>query len=75
MLGLIFFVLYIGDLFEVVSFVFLYMYVDDMIIYCIGELVDFVINMFNNVLKELEDWSLKNNLVFYFKKCEVMMLL
>lgn len=50
------------------------MYVDDMIIYCIGELVDFVINMFNNVLKELEDWSLKNNLVFYFKKCEVMML-
>ena len=70
-LGPTLFALYTGDLPEAVSSASLYMYADDTTIYCIGESVDSV----TNVLKELEDWSSKNNLVPHPKKCEAMMLL
>ena len=50
------------------------MYADDTTIYCIGESVDSVTNTLNNALKELEDWSSKNNLVPLPKKGEAMML-
>ena len=74
-LGPTLFALYTGDLPEVVSSASLYMYSDDTTIYCIGESVDSVTNTLNNALKELEDWSSKNNLVPHPKKCETMMLL
>ena len=74
-LGPTLFALYTGDLPEAVSSVSLYMYADDTTIYCIGESVDSVTNALNNALKELEDWSSKNNLVPHPKKCEAMMLL
>ena len=48
------------------------MYADDPTIYCIGESVDSVTNTLNNALKELEDWSSKNNLVPHPKKREAM---
>ena len=62
-LGPTLFALYTGDLPEAVSSASLYMYADDTTIYCIGESVDSVTNTLNNALKELEDWSSKNNLV------------
>ena len=74
-LGPTLFALYTGDLPEAVSSASLYMYADDTTIYCIGESVDSVTNTLNNALKELEDWSSKNNLVPHPKKCEAMMLL
>ena len=37
--------------------------------------MDSVTNTLNNALKELEDWSSKNNLVCHPKKCKAMMLL
>ena len=77
MLGPTLFALYAGHLPEAVSSTSLYtcMYADDTTIYCIGESVDSVTNTLNNALKELEDWSSKNNLVPHPKKCEAMMLL
>ena len=74
-LGPTLFALYTGDLPEAVSSASLYMYADDTTIYCIGESVDSVTNALNNAIKELEDWSSKNNLVPHPKKCEAMMLL
>ena len=74
-LGPTLFALYTGDLPEAVSSASLYMYADDTTIYCIGESVDSVTNTLNNALKELEDWSSKNNLVPHPKKCEAMVLL
>lgn len=73
-LGPTLFALYTSDLPEAVSSASLYMYADDTTIYCIGESVDSVTNTLNNALKELEDWSSKNNLVPHPKKCEAMML-
>ena len=75
MLGPTLFALYTGDLPEAVSSASLYMYADDTTIYCIGGSVDSVTNALNNALKELEDWSSKNNLVPHPKRCEAMMLL
>ena len=62
-LGPTLFALYTGDLPEAVNSASLYMYADDTTMYCIGESVDSVTNALNNALKELEDWSSKNNLV------------
>ena len=73
-LGPTLFALYTSDLPEAVSSASLYMYADDTTIYCIGESVDSVTNTLNNALKELEDWSSKNNLVPHPKKCEAIML-
>ena len=75
MLGPTLFALYTGDLPEAVSSASLYMYADDTTIYCIGGSVDSVTNALNNALKELEDWSSKNNLVPHPERCEAMMLL
>ena len=76
-LGQTLFALYTGDLPKAVSSASLYtcMYANDTTICCIGELVDSVINRLNNALKELEDWSLKNNPVPHPNECEAMMLL
>ena len=75
MLGPTLFALYTADLPEAVSCASLYMYTDNTTIYCIGESVDSVSNTLSNAVKELEDWSSKNNLVPHPKKCEAMMLL
>lgn len=48
------------------------MYVDDIILYCIGDFIDVVIFEFNKVLEEFLYWCKINLFVFYLKKCEVM---
>ena len=58
-----------------VAIEFKFVNADDTTIYCIGESVDSVTNTLNNALKELEDWSSKNNLVPHPEKCEAMILL
>jgi len=69
------FALYSGNLPEAVTATSLYMYTEDTTIYFMGESLDSVTNTLNKALKELEDWSSKNNLVPHSKKCEAMILL
>lgn len=51
------------------------MYVDDIIIYCIGKSFDEVCFKLNKVLDELRFWSFRFKLSIYFIKIEVMIFI
>lgn len=73
-MGLIFFVLFINDFFFLIDNGEIYMYVDDIIVFVVGVLVDEVIVKLNIVLKEFYKWCLCNKFIFYLKKSEFMLL-
>lgn len=75
MFGLRLYIIYVNDLFDVIIFGNVFMYVDDIIIYCIGKSFDEVCFKLNKVLDELRFWSFRFKLSIYFIKIEVMIFI
>lgn len=50
------------------------MYIDNIMIYCIGEIVDVVVIYLNKVLNEVYKWCLNSCLFCYLRKSEVMLI-
>lgn len=50
--GFMLFLFFINDFLNLLKFVEIYLYVDDIIIYCVVGMMDLLINMLNNVLVE-----------------------
>ena len=68
------FSLYTNDLPGAIKSTMTFMYVNDTIIYCIGDSVDEVIVKLNIGLVDLIIWCKQNSLIPHPKKCEGMIL-
>lgn len=55
--------------------VFVEMFVDDIIVFCIGNIVDEVLFKIQKVIVDLNKWVKDNFMIIYFVKSELMLLL
>ena len=74
-LGPMLFALYTNDLASAVTSSSVFMYMDDTIVYCIGNTVDNTVTSLNKALSELNSWCQENSLNPYSAKCEAMLLM
>ena len=51
------------------------MYVDDTVVYCIGNTADSTVTSLNKALSELNSWCQENSLNPYSAKCKAMLLM
>lgn len=63
-----------NDFLFLVFFGFVYMFVDDIMVYCISDMVEKSIVKLNFVFCELNEWCFINRLIFYLGKSEVMLI-
>ena len=74
LLGPRLFATYVNDLLDHVTIGELYMYVDDTTIYVIGNSVEDIVIILQEVLDQVNSWTLENRLVVHEGKSEAMTL-
>ena len=73
-LGPLLFSLFTSDLPNKVISGDTHLYADDTTLYCIAKTADLAVNLLNQALSELHEWSITARLTIHPKKCEAMLI-